>query len=330
MIWLAWRRQRVQLVSWAVLVVGLGLWMLYTAFQHEAEGRELARVGCNGILHRTIPTGGAAAVDLQLHCSQLQNSFDWGNGTVSLVVFLVAALPVAIGAFLGAPLVADEFRRRTHRMVWTQSVSRTRWLLTSVAVVVVGAVIPVAFLVAVLPRWKQAYPDRFSSGVAPGQFNVSGFDALAYLLFALALGVLLGVLLRSSAPAVVGVLVLYPVTRWGVEGLRAHFLPAATAASPDGSVPAGGWYLGEGWLPIGRSGLPPGRSWGYYSPPASCSGTGWQGSGPCAATNGLHWAVTYQPASRFWAFQGIEAFVFVGLAALCLGAAVLLVRRWSR
>jgi hypothetical protein len=31
--------------------------------------------------------------------------------------------------------------------------------------------------------------------------------------------------------------------------------------------------------------------------------------------------VTYQPASRYWAFQGIEAAVFVALAAAFIGVA---------
>jgi hypothetical protein len=32
-----------------------------------------------------------------------------------------------------------------------------------------------------------------------------------------------------------------------------------------------------------------------------------------------HEVVTYQPASRFWAFQGIETAIFLGLALLLAG-----------
>ena len=33
-----------------------------------------------------------------------------------------------IGAFWGAPMVARELETGTHRLVWNQSVTRTRWL----------------------------------------------------------------------------------------------------------------------------------------------------------------------------------------------------------
>ncbi len=39
------------------------------------------------------------------------------------------------------------------------------------------------------------------------------------------------------------------------------------------------------------------------------------------ASHGFHQLVTYQPASRFWAFQGIEAAFFVVLAALLIAIA---------
>jgi hypothetical protein len=40
-----------------------------------------------------------------------------------------------------------------------------------------------------------------------------------------------------------------------------------------------------------------------------------------------HEVVSYQPASRFWAFQWLESAIFVGLAIALLGLAVYWVRR---
>ena len=34
--------------------------------------------------------------------------------------------------FWGAPLVARELEAGTHRLIWNQSVTRTRWLVTKV------------------------------------------------------------------------------------------------------------------------------------------------------------------------------------------------------
>ena len=44
------------------------------------------------------------------------------------------SLPALIGVFWGAPLVARELEAGTHRLVWNQSVTRTRWLATKLAV----------------------------------------------------------------------------------------------------------------------------------------------------------------------------------------------------
>ena len=47
---------------------------------------------------------------------------------------MVALAPAVIGAFWGAPLVARELEAGTHRLVWNQSVTRTRWLATKLGV----------------------------------------------------------------------------------------------------------------------------------------------------------------------------------------------------
>ena len=43
--------------------------------------------------------------------------------------------PAVIGMFWGAPLVARELEAGTHRLVWNQSVTRTRWLLIKVGLI---------------------------------------------------------------------------------------------------------------------------------------------------------------------------------------------------
>lgn len=41
----------------------------------------------------------------------------------------------------------------------------------------------------------------------------------------------------------------------------------------------------------------------------------------CLSSHGYHTLVTYQPASRFWAFQGIEASIYIVLAAALVALA---------
>ena len=48
---------------------------------------------------------------------------------------------------------------------------------------------------------------------------------------------------------------------------------------------------------------------------------------PCMAAHGYRGYLTYQPASRFWAFQGIETGIFVVLAAVLLGVTFWVLKR---
>jgi len=48
----------------------------------------------------------------------------------------------------------------------------------------------------------------------------------------------------------------------------------------------------------------------------------------CLSSHGFHTLITYQPASRFWALQGIEAGIFISLATalIILACRVVLTR----
>ena len=47
----------------------------------------------------------------------------------------------------------------------------------------------------------------------------------------------------------------------------------------------------------------------------------------CVHKLGLHAVSTYQPGSRFWAFQGIESGIFVSLAAVLVLTTLSAVKR---
>ena len=62
-------------------------------------------------------------------CRPLQNTFGfgWPQSYTGLVMLVMQAVPVIIGVFLGAPLLAREYTAGTVRFAWTQSIGRTRW-----------------------------------------------------------------------------------------------------------------------------------------------------------------------------------------------------------
>jgi hypothetical protein len=49
--------------------------------------------------------------------------------------------------------------------------------------------------------------------------------------------------------------------------------------------------------------------------------------GSCLRAHGYHAFAAYQPASRYWLFQGIETGIFVLLAAALIAAAMIMVHR---
>jgi hypothetical protein len=64
--------------------------------------------------------------------------------------------------------------------------------------------------------------------------------------------------------------------------------------------------------------------------PAQCQalvGQGGRGGLSCLKTAGYHQYVTFQPGSRYWAFQGIETGIFVVLAAALIVVAFAVVTR---
>ena len=107
--------------------------------------------------------------------------------------------------------------------------------------------------------------------------------------------------------------------------LRPHFLTPVTKLLPlngaNSNGPPGAWVVSNDIVG------PNGRSFGDGFPvneiPAACRNgpLGLKGGPGCLASHGFHALVTYQPAGRFWAFQGIEAAVFVVLAAALVAIA---------
>jgi len=49
--------------------------------------------------------------------------------TIPLILPL-ASLPLFLGMFIGVPLVAGELEQGTHRLAWTQGITRERWIVS--------------------------------------------------------------------------------------------------------------------------------------------------------------------------------------------------------
>jgi hypothetical protein len=176
----------------------------------------------------------------------------------------------------------------------------------------------------------------------PGRFDIMGIVPVAYSLFAVALGIAAGTLLRRTLPAIAVTLAGFIAARALITLLlRPHYMSAVTVfyKVTSGFTPAGSfWQLAQGVVgPNGQQLAQPNNT-NYIdgvpasSLPASCTQTS-RGAftPPASCTHALsHFQafLTYQPADRYWTFQGIETGIFVVLAAALIAvAAVTLLRR---
>jgi hypothetical protein len=145
------------------------------------------------------------------------------------VLALVLVAPALIGMFWGAPLIAHELETGTFRLAWTQSVSRTRWLLVKLGLVGLASFLMAGLLSLMANWWNSplvaASPDRFGAG----NFAVHGFVAGGYAVFAFALGVTAGLLLRRTLPAMAVTLAGFIATRFVVtDWVRKHYMSPVT------------------------------------------------------------------------------------------------------
>jgi hypothetical protein len=344
MIWLVWRQHRLQALVALLGLAALAAFMVPTGIQmHDAFERSglddclRAAARVDYVRVGTAPDRAADPATAQVNaCGELADEFSRRYGGLGLVGILLWFLPLFVGLFWGAPLVAREVEHGTHRLVWTQGVSRRRWALTKFGLVG-GGVVLTAVCYALLVTWWKDPLDR-----AGGQqllsleptFGLKGLVPVGYALFAVALGVFAGVLTRRTQAAMGITLVGFLAARLLVELLaRPHFLaplrrtfPVLGQMTPNELT--GDWLLRAGIY--GANGTPlSGGGIGSYS--QNVCGT--PASDPTVAGclaqygPGAYNLQLFQSADRFWVLQGIETALFVGLAVLLLLASVHWVRR---
>ena len=317
-----WRQHRIALVAVAVLLGALAvyLWIAGLSLNHAYA----AAVGCQ-------PARSAACQGLDAALDGLDNFLS--NG------FAAQVLPVAIGAFVGAPVLARELETGTFRYAWTQGFGRRRWAVGKLALLAVAVTAVAGAFGALLTWYYQPFVGNQSLGLprttplTPALFNLRGVGFPAWTLAAFAIGALAGMLIRRVVPAIVATLVVYTGLAFVTAGfLRQHYL-TPLLASINVNVPDDAWVISQWWSKDGRfafGSYPPSNILNQFcaSPPATTGKTGApQGWGPCLVQHGYTMWTSYQPASRFWPFQWIEGGWLLALSALLIAATVWLVQR---
>jgi hypothetical protein len=345
MIWLTWRQFRVQ--AWvtaaflAVIAVALGI-----------TGAHVAHL---------FDTSGLAACQAHGDCGQLSTAFMsqvkasftdkalYDGGTVILY-----AVPAIMGVFWAAPLVTREVETGTFRLAWNQSVTRTRWLAAKLGLIGLTAMATAGLLSLMVTWWASPIDGALGlpagrtgpSGVnrfAPLLFGARGITPIGYAAFAFTLGVTAGVLIRRTVPAMAVTLAafagaLLTMALW----IRPHLITPLHAVSAldvaninDLSTGQGGHMtvsaavnLPGAWVLSNQSINASGHVFTGPATPACLSTTATFQA--CQASLGrlhLRQLVTYQPASRYWAFQWYETAIFLALAIALAGVCFWWIRR---
>ena len=327
MAWVTWRQHRAALAGVAVF---LGAWAVY-----------LWLVGLQ--MHHAYAAATACHPASSPACQGLVGTFDGMDNLMTGAatpggVFL-QLVPVLIGAFAGAPVLAREMETGTFRYAWTQGFGRWRWALAKL--VLLAVVLAAATGAAgVLVSWY--YQPYFAAGnqvlglsqLSPFAtlFSLRGVAFPAWTLAAFAIGALAGMLIRRVVPAIVATLAAYAGLAFAAGlYLREHYLTPLLTSNPN--VPGTAWIISQWSTKDGTfafAGRPPGNLLNQFCSSVPPGPGGKPSSGTfaqCLAQHGYTQWTSYQPASRFWPFQWIEGGWLLALSALLIAATVWLVQR---
>jgi hypothetical protein len=200
----------------------------------------------------------------------------------SALVYATLGVPLVLGLFWGAPLLAKEFEDGTHSLAWTQGITRHRWLTSNIGWALAAAAVCGAAISAVVTWWSLAHTSLHLSRISNGPFDIQGMVPVAYAMFAVALGIAVGSVFRRILPAMA-------ITGAVFVAVRVVILSVVRP---------------------------------HYMSPISTLVSGTQGQDILSLVpDGSRVLITYQPVTRFWAFQGIETGVYLVLAVALIALA---------
>jgi hypothetical protein len=278
-------------------------------------------------------------------------------------------VPGVIGTFWGAPMIAREVEAGTHRLVWTQSITRRRWLATKLGLGMLAAVTASGSLGLVLTWWAHPidkavnargdtdYSNLFTlPRILPELFVSRGIAPLGYAAFAFALGVLAGAVIGRTVPAMAVTLAAYVViqivmpnfvrpylvaTAEKTTAITAETLQGFTGGGPNRigaldvavGVP-GSWVVSSHTVDGNGDAVHTFPSWvSQCLPPPETRqaevGAREQACFDRLTSGGYRQRTTYQPASHYWALQWRETGLLLGSAALLVGGCFWRIRRLS-
>jgi hypothetical protein len=310
MTWLTWRLHRAEAMIGIPLFIALIAIMVSAAGGVDAAYDAASDIDCfdNG----SDPLCSGLLSDYYLKVS------NWSNLTT-----LLHGVPLAAAALIAIPTL-QELERGTHRLSWTQSISRRRWALVRIGFAVGIMTLITAVWAVVAANWRESlFPiENHTFGRDP--FELSPPVLFGYGLFALALGLTGAVVIRRLIPTLGLLAVGFIGTRifttfYLRERFRSPIHETNSVANDPGAffAYADRWILDESWLSRTGERL----SWEYVNRlciPLTDEQNTETYYRQCQIDNGLQYFRSYHPTDRVSQFQLIETALFLGLAAVLL------------
>jgi hypothetical protein len=309
--WLLWRQHRAALLGVLGLFGFAATVLVVTGIRMHSSYHTLGLDTCTPIGSRG--------------CGPLVDQFeDHYFGLALYLPRILEFLPALVGAFVGGPLLAREYETGTFRFAWTQGTGRVRWLLSRLAFLGL-ALVAIAVAFTLLYTWWYRPFEPIEGRLQSGQaFEIEGVVFAARTLFAFCLGAFAGAVTRRTVPAIAATLIGWvAVVAPTVIALRQHYRAPLVAQVADTTIAGTDWSLVQ-WMED-----PSGQRLSSTQIDALARTIFNQGANPQQwfPEHGYTLWHSYQPASRFWPFQLVEAGWVTALALLLAAATVYLVRR---
>ncbi|MET8258077.1 hypothetical protein [Micromonospora sp. NPDC005205] len=324
MIWMTWRQFRTPALATGTLLLVLLGGLALTWSEVTELATQTGYTGCQG---DACP----AAAEAFLQALQA----GWASEFHIAAIGALYLLPALVGIFWGAPLVARELESGTYRMVFSQSVSRGRWLLVKLAVGGGAAALGAGLLSLVLTEWAQPIDGASADRMNPLVFAARGIVPVGYATLAFVVGVATGLLLRRTLGAMaVTLLVVVSLQIAAPFAVRPWLAQPVTTVSPlrfDGDY-------GISMSPdTGRMTIhvEPDRRGDWVVSSTTITSTGAEFTGPADMTQcgpnssggreacqrwlgqqNLSLKVSYVPGSKFWSLQWREFGVLIALTVV--------------
>jgi ABC-type transport system involved in multi-copper enzyme maturation permease subunit len=232
--------------------------------------------------------------------------------------YALGFLPIVLGVFVGAPLIAGDLENGTAKLVTSQSVSRVRWIATKLGITVLVVAVGTAVLAGVFGWWWSPAKggENFASWTSGATFDNTGPVLTALTLFILVGGIAIGMLLRRSLLSMVvtfGFAVAAKII-WSYFRLDLGNVSTVTTnkgvldSSP--TLPDAAYEL-DRWFTT-ASGKLYGWSTCVTEPEAKVKG--------CLDQKGIvGWRVDYLPASEMSSMQWFGASILLALTVALIG-----------